>query len=421
MRFVVPFVFLFSACATPRVVTPGFDVRPVDGLGFFNDERAKSRELISAELRRRGVPLVDQPSLDRALALAAEGRHPLTGAVCGQALDHSAAVRRWADALHVTGVANTSVWCPQDKPCELHVYSSSLAPGVTGVQLKTVLEADGPALVALEKALPTLALPPKADGGGLLGGLGSRNAPVQVDDLLVTRAWLADQRDRRSDREVKDAFPQLTVAAVSNCLAPNEVAASLLAEFDATGRLSRCEDGGHEERPVTVCLCGRLEGLGPQSALAGSRWSTSFHIDRRDKLNRDGRLVLSASWNTWTRPKVIPGEKFPRFEERVEDLSLRGWRPGSSRLVAGCFEGRTEPGRVSSRWAVWFDEQGRATKVAEQKGWPPLEVDVAKCVSRLLMTAQAPCPARGNLWAMADLHVTLRDPNAPPETPAMTP
>jgi hypothetical protein len=38
-----------------------------------------------------------------------------------------------------------------------------------------------------------------------------------------------------------------------------------------------------------------------------------------------------------------------------------------------------------------------------------------------LMTAQAPCPARGNLWAMADLHVTLRDPNAPPETPAMTP
>jgi hypothetical protein len=240
-------------------------------------------------------------------------------------------------------------------------------------------------------------------------------------ERLVTRAWLADQRDQRSDREVKDAFPQLTVAAVSSCLAPNDDGASVLAEFDATGRLARCQHGGAEEASVTACLCGRLEGLGPQSTFAGSRWSTSFHIDRRDKLNRDGRLVLSASWNTWTRPKVTPGEKFPRFEERVEDPSLRGWSPGSSRLVAGCFEGRTEPGRVSSRWAVWFDEQGRATKVAEQKGWPPLEVDVAKCVSRLLMTAQAPCPARGNLWAMADLHVTLRDPNAPPETPAMTP
>jgi hypothetical protein len=421
MRFVVPFVFLFSACATPRVVTPGFDVRPVEGLGLFNDERAKSRELISAELRRRGVPLVDQPSLDRALALAAEGRHPLTGAVCGKRLHPYDAVRRWAEALHLTGVANSSVWCSPEKPCELSVYSSSLAPGVTGLQLKTVFDAEGPALVALEKALPTLAAPPKAGGGDLFGSLGSRNAPVQVDDLLVTRASRADQRDRRSPREVKDAFPQLTVAAVSSCLAPNDDGASVLAEFDATGRLARCQHGGAEEASVTACLCGRLEGLGPQSTFAGSRWSTSFHIDRRDKLNRDGRLVLSASWNTWTRPKVTPGEKFPRFEERVEDPSLRGWSPGSSRLVAGCFEGRTEPGRVSSRWAVWFDEQGRATKVAEQKGWPPLEVDVAKCVSRLLMTAQAPCPARGNLWAMADLHVTLRDPNAPPETPAMTP
>lgn len=178
--------------------------------------------------------------------------------------------------------------------------------------------------------------------------------------------------------------------------------------------MTRCEAAFELDRSEqTACLCGQLTRAGVQAPLAGRRWSLSFTIRRADHLTRDGRFVLSAYWNT-RLVRVKTDRPFPRFEERIEDPSLEGWSPAPSRLAEACFEGRTGPGKSSSRWAVWFDARGHATKVEQQKGFEPLDETTRACVARSLMTSLAPCPSRGGLWAMADLHVTIRDPNEKP-------
>ena len=137
-------------------------------------------------------------------------------------------------------------------------------------------------------------------------------------------------------------------------------------------------------------------------------------VERKDQLTGDGKLVLTGYWNTRLQRVDVPGQKYPRVEPKVEDPSIEAWTPGSRRLATDCLANAfSAPGTINSRWAVWFDGVGRPTKVVEQKGFAPLQPEVAACVSRALHTAQAPCPSRAELWAMANLSVSARDPNAP--------
>jgi len=422
MRFLffAPFIV---ACAAAPVATkapagPVWEVEGVNGLGLFAFERTLSREAVSEALRTLGKTPADAAMVDRAWSYAAGGRNPFTGANCGRALSPFQARQRWGRALGLAGNTSASVWCPDEKPCELSIYTHLIEEEGERFEFDANIDREGAPLVALKKALTTLAPPPPADGSGgagLLGGLMGAQA-IQTDDLLRIEVETADSRE--THQSVADAFSSVTAAQVTTCFGPNRNSASLLLEVASTGAITRCEPDFYETGSAeTTCACVLLAGAAHAPAMNGRRWSVDLRVDRRDQLTSDGRLVLTASWNTRTRSEKKPGETYARWLEHVQDPSIEGWFPGPERLVAGCFAGRTEAGQINSRWAVWFDAQGNAMKAAEQKGWAPLDAETAQCVINALRTAQAPCPSRANLWAIVNLHVNLRDPNAPQKSP----
>lgn len=394
----------------------GLEIEAVSGLGLFADERVKSRALIAEKVGGAGVLPLEVT--DRAWALAAEGKNPLTGASCGRPLARYQARRRWGTELGISGLVTSHVWCRADAGCELRVTRRALGEDDANDRASwhAPVSSSGAPLDALAAALPTLEPWQANQGGGGLGLLGSAGGPkpVQTEDLLVLRVWPADGRDRTRPPEGQQGFPSLTVGQVQTCLSGDNTGVTALVELSPAGALTRCEGDPSEEPAAAACICGQLQRSAPAAWLSGRRWTVTASVDRRDQLTSDGRLVLSSSWMTYLKRTSAPGEKFPRFEPKVEHPSIEAWSPGPLRLVTGCFASAfPEPGRLSTRWAVWFDGEGRPTKTLEQKGYPPLAKDVADCVARALRTSQAPCPVRSRLWAMADLHVSARDPNAP--------
>ncbi|MBL8922421.1 MAG: hypothetical protein JNJ54_26450 [Myxococcaceae bacterium] len=409
------------ACATATAPAPTLPekkpkgsrwvVRPVEGLGLFKDEREQSARLVAAWLEEKGYRIADAATLE-ALAQARQGRSALTGQDCGRPLATFEAARRWGSALGLAGSTSASVWCGKGEgPCQLSV---SGAPLTADDRFRFVgpLARSGSPLEALAAAVTGLAPPAPPDGGvvgDLFGALGRRE--VRRGDELELRVSSADWRVPADQLP----GPALTLAQALTCLGADSDHATLLLQVDGAGVTSRCESAFELDRPEqTSCLCAQVARAGAQTALAGKRWSVSFTIRRADRLTRDDRLVLSAYWNTRI-VRVRTDRPFPRFEERVEDPSLEGWSPAPARLAATCFEGVTAPGRIPSRWAVWFDARGNATKAQEQKGYAPLDPVTRECVARALLTSQAPCPSRGGLWAMADLQVTLSDPSQKPD------
>ncbi len=397
-----------AAAPVSRPVT-GLEVEAVSGLGLFADERVRSQELLSAALLARDAGVLPPEVTRRAWALAAEGRHPFSGAACGKPLYPYEARKRWGRALGLTGSVGSYVGCERDGGCELSVYGRPLdEEEAERFTLTAAISRDGEALTALAAAIPQLTSPPPSEGGGgLLGGLGGMSSPVQEEDRLAVQVWAADSRDGIRVDKSQVPFPALTLQHAQVC---TDDSVQLLIEVASTGALTRCEG----EDPESSCACGQLQKLAPAAWLAGKRWSLSLGVDRKDQLTGDRKLVLSGYWNTYLQRVDVPGQKYPHFKPKVEDPSIEAWTPGSSRLATDCLANAfTGPGTINSRWALWFDAAGRPTKVVEQKGFAPLAADVAACVTRALRTAQAPCPARAGLWAMANLSVTARDPNAP--------
>ncbi|MDP1825004.1 MAG: hypothetical protein Q8L48_17235 [Archangium sp.] len=417
---------LFVGCSAAPVKTTargpvgGLEIEPTSGLGLFADERAQGQVLLASALAARDAGIAPVELTRRAWALAAEGRNPLTGAACGKPLSSYQARQRWGAALGVTGSVGSNVWCEADGGCELNVYGRPL-DDTAGERFKLVapVPAGGPALEALAAALPQLAPPPPDEGGGLgaiLGSLGG-SSPIQEEDRLDVRVWPSDHRQRSTldEPQRRQGFPALTVGQVQTCLSGADERIALLIEVNSAGTITRCEGDSSEDAATASCACGQLQKVAAAPWLAGLRWSVSLDVDRRDQTTSDRRFVLNGSWSTYIQRVQVPGDKYPRFKPKVEDPSIEAWNPGSARLATGCFTNAfAVAGSLNSRWAVWFDGVGRATKVVEQKGFPPLQKDLAECVARALRTAQSPCPSRAGLWAMADLRVAARDPNAPP-------
>jgi hypothetical protein len=416
-------VLVFTGCsaapvvpATPAKPAGALEIEPVSGLGLFGDERMGGQLLLASGLKDAGI--ADVQVLARGWELPAEGRNPLTGAQCGRPLGSYEARKRWGRALGVTGSVSSNVWCADDGGCELSVYGRPL-DDEAGERFKLVapISRDEAPLVALAAAVSRLAPPapsPEGAGGLLLGGMGG-TAPLQEDDRLEVRVFRADHRDRvkLDDAQQRGSFPGLTLGQVQACAGTDDTA-QVLVEITSAGGLSHCE-GDANEAVAASCLCGQLQKSAAAAWLAGKRWLVSLRVDRRDQTTSDRRLVLSGSWSTYLQRVQVPGDKYPHFKPKVEDPSIDDWTPGPARLATGCFASSfAAAGAITSRWAVWFDGVGRPTKVVEQKGFPPLQKDVAECVARALKTAQAPCPIRPGLWAMADLRISARDPNAPP-------
>lgn len=414
---------ILAGCSAAPIVpsatrATGLELEPIGGLGLFADERARAHVMLSDALSSLDAGLIPLEVTAQAWALAAEGRNPFTGAVCGKSLSPHEARKRWGSALGVTGTVSTHVWCAADGGCELSVYGRPLDDDANDrFTLVAPVPRTGEALTAFASAVTNLAPPAPSEGsGGILGGMGG-SSPVQEEDRLDVRIWHADNRERTQLDDTKDGFPSLTVGQVQACLTGTDSALQVQIEVTNTGLVSRCEGEPSEEPRGAKCVCEQLQRIPPAGWLAGRRWGVTLRVDRRDQLTGDRRFVLSGSWNTYLSRVQVPGEKYPRFKPKVEDPSIDSWTPGSSRLAIGCFANAfTAAGHVNSRWAVWFDGAGQPTKVLEQKGFPPLSKELKECVSVALRTAQSPCPSRAGLWAMADLRVSARDPNAPPAT-----
>ncbi|MCA2977325.1 MAG: hypothetical protein INH41_03455 [Myxococcaceae bacterium] len=403
------------ACSTaaPRAHAPRrvrHDVEAVSGLGLFRDERERARALLAAALERQGVA-VAPAEVEQAWALAAEGRHPLTGQVCGRPLVRDEARRRWAASVGVEASVSASVFCEADGGCELSVYGHPLHDEGESVRLVAPIARDGSPLVALEEALAHVAAPPPSEGrGGLgVGGLGSRG--VQREDRLRVVASPADRR-RRADAP-EPPLTGLSLEQVSACLGAGDEVASLLVEV-RDGLVSRCEGSEDEAASVAGCACALLARARLSDGLAAGRWRLSLQRTRSDSMTLDGALVLRGSWRKHLERHQAPGAKRPTFRPKVEHPSLEDWKTPPAPLTGACFAGAFHTaGDLATRWAVWFDTRGRPARIVEQKRYPPLPPAVAACVARSLELAQAPCPARGDLWAMADFTIEARDPSAP--------
>jgi hypothetical protein len=412
---------LSSSCASSPFTWGGgetpvaqVEVQAVDGLGLFEDEQQESRVLVASALAARGLSVADPSKVERAWAAAAEGRNPLTGLECGRPLTEWEARKRWGTALGFVASIDSHAWCEEDGGCSLSLDSRAIGDGgVPGFPLVAPLQ-PGPALRALEVALQHLA-PPEAEEGagglGLLGGLGGGGA--QREDVLHQRAWREDWRYATRDHPGAP-FPSLTPQQVDLCLAPGKDRLALRIEFDAAGKVVRCEPEERLDGQAAACACGLFQKAPRAGWLSGARWGVELRISRADQLSADGRLVVSAHSNTYLVERQAPGESHPHFAEAIEDASLEGWWPGSGTQLRRCFGGVfTKPGRLSSRWAVWFDGRGRVTQAIEQKVWPWLPKEASACVVQVLRTATAPCPSRAGLWAKVDVHAEARDPSAP--------
>lgn len=397
-----------SGCALPAVrlatpfPTPRLEVEPVWGLGFFEDEEPAAQALVAEALRARGFEVAEPEQTRAAWALAAEGRDPLTGRACGRRLSSWAARERWGAALNLKGSISPHVWCTEQGGCALSLSGDAgwmhapLAPG------------EAP-LAALRAALSALSPPPasKAGGGGLgVGGLGTRSGGAREADRLVTTSYAADVRRRTDDRA--PPFPTLAAEPIAACL-PRRDAIDVRAAFSDGGQLTRCEPLSAADRAEGACVCGALARAAAAPSLAGQRWQLSLRLERREVVSPDGALVISASTNTRLEAYQVPGETHPRYRPQVEDPSIAGWVPPTHHLLEGCFAGAfTEPGRVNSRWAVWFDGNGSVMNVEEQKTSTPLTAEQRDCVARALRTSESPCPAKAGLWAMVDVQVSAR-------------
>lgn len=405
----------------PSPPAPRYDVEPVSGLGFFRDERERSEVLLAEALRAHGVEPAPAEVATRAWALARDGKSLLTGEDCGRPLGRYEARKRWATVLGLAGSASANVWCGGDGGCELSVYGGPVDGEGERLHLVAPFPRDGDALTTLQGALAHLAPPPKSEGGGglgLIGGLAGPQ-PIQREDRLEVRAHHADNRARASGKAPEPPLEGVAVEQLMTCLAPGDDSLSLLVEVSAAGAVTRCESEDLDEETSGACGCALVQRARLAPALSGHRWFVSLRVDRRDQLTADGALVLSGSWRTYIERYQVAGDKYPRFRPKVEHPSIAQWSAAPSRLTSACFTSAfTAPGRLASRWAVWFDGRGRPTKIVEQKGFPPLRKDVAACVAESLKTAQAPCPARAGLWAMADFSIEARDPNAPPKSVA---
>ncbi|MGV3621947.1 MAG: hypothetical protein ACO1OB_14085 [Archangium sp.] len=414
---IFPALVLFAGCVSTRAVTPTPTpaqhvtlVSAVSNLGLFEEEEDRARDVLAKWLTTQGLSSVTRESpVFKGLALAKQGKHALTGVSCGRPLAQFEAARRWKTELGIDGMVNANVWCPKDGICELTVNELRLEPSDGPLEKwQATIDEKAEALDAFERAVSRLAPPVPKDGAGVGGLLTGRAASVVAADTFSVRVFHADMRARDGASEVAAPFPTLTNEEVLACMGNDDNSDGALFELDATGALGRCEvDNAH------TCLCELISSTTRSPELHGARWNARFHIQRRSRLNADGRLTLSASWNRYSmkgaRPQ--PGRSTP-LVEMVNDPSLRGWSPPPERLVAGCFENRAQAERLSSRWQVTFDDVGKVAKVdAVKTSWAPLDVDTAACVARLLRTSVAPCPARGGVAATVDLHVTLEAPN----------
>ncbi len=395
----------------------GAEVQPIDDFGFFQDEQREAQAAVARWAESHGHAISPVDELEQAYALAAEGRSPAGGPVCGKPLSRWEARARWGGALGLRERVRTELDCRKDAGCTLSVEGTELlGDGRSTWTVEAPLAPGADGLKALADTLPALKPPtpqPERGAGGLgiLGGLAGGPVKIRERDELRASAFGADRRAKAPTPPRDEAlFPGLTPADLRRC-DPSEVpSVGLRVQLGADGSLSRCEAGSPDDRSAGACLCERLASLSraASSSLRGHRWSVSLGVVPRDVVTPDHAFVLSAYWNTHLLRVKEPAGR-PRFKEKVADPSLEHWRPGSSRAAAECFaDSLHDAGRVPSRWAVWFDDRGRATRAVQQKGYPLLATDVAACVEKVMLSSVSPCPAQAGLWAEAVLEVNAR-------------
>lgn len=404
---------LSKAASTQPVPSVAYEIEPVGGLGLFREERIAATKVMASWAQTRRLPFIPPERVERAWDMAREGRSPITGAACGMPLTTHQARTRWLRELGGGARLSSDVHCEDDGGCTLFAHGQDLENKQLW-EAEVLFPREGSAVDALALVAPGLHLP-TSSSDDVLGGIGagkgsSEPVTVQLEDRLQQWIWSVDARDRFPlPKAIRDLpLPTLTLDDVKRCMAGGTGGLAALFELDGQGRVGRCEPPVVARRSDVACLCKRLGELGPglPPALRGHRWEFATAIDWRDLVTPDGRFVVSASAYTLLVREQAKGQQWPVFRAKVADPSIGGWRPPDDRAFATCFlDAIHDEKSIESRWAVWFDAVGHATKAVEQKGHPPLSPQHAACVGAVLMGSTAPCPARDGLWAEVRIYV----------------
>lgn len=409
---------LFLSCVErvevrpPTAAPPAKDLHRylIEGsnLPLFRDEESTVREKIAAWANAQGLNTVPLAQWSELSAQAARGEAP-GGERCGDALDEYEAARRWQSVTKHDAVISTIVTCDKGQ-CRLHLTGQ--LPELEGEVLWSYVapfNEQAELSAALHDALGRLQ-PGGFDEGGIVGGLGlqSSGAPVVVKRDTTVRlsawpsspaatgdAWHLDQVD------AKDLFHGAETA-VATCLQSSDDHGTARVQVTAEGRIDRCETIGR----APSCLCDVVQTAQWPAPARGQRLELDLDVTRPDLLTRDGFIVRG-----YLSPAVQPMKgtpEHPRFDRRVSDPLIEGWRLPPSRAALECLaptlSAAVSNNRIGAR--ITFDATGTAIAV----GLTPrvtLEKSAQACLEKLLLTSRVPCPPAPNSWAEAELSVSL--------------
>jgi hypothetical protein len=356
-----------------------------DTLLLFEDERLVAQQILANWATASGLVIIPPQASERAFALAAAGKHAVSGAACGPALTRELARERWMPELGAAGRITAGVYCAED--CALQVsielteqgtefYSAAFDPGE-------------PWREELARRLPTVV----DNGGHEQHGHGNNPVPIQgAKPSAAAKDWL----------ETEDNALPLSHEREADLITSCKVEGALELRLAAgDGGAPRCEavSGGfrNADPAAAACVCAALskevQGAGRRHAsIAGPEAPT---VERR---------TTATGLEVAAQALALPRRS----------ATYAQWFFPASASLSHCFVGRSQPlEQTDLNVTVDFDGQGRATKatIGDLEGL--LSKAERECVQQLLMTARAACPTGPSSSGLGAIWLSLRKPEHP--------
>ncbi len=363
----------------------------VRGLFLFSAERVQAEELVAGWAQRSGLMVVPPKQTDAILQRALRGQHVTTGQACGAPLFEFQAVQRWRAELGARGKLEVGVDCSPD--CVMQVSVSIGTGGEGGTEFFAApFDPTKPWTAELAARLPTI-----VDNGGH-DRHGHLNNPVQIAG--IPRNSAVPDRIVDADKHAELAAGE-TAAAVA-CLGTDRFAVATV-EYDAAGKLARCEPAPEFLAGALDCVCRAIAGhTGTPNAherieVTGSHEAV---VTTKDK------LVVRA----FASPAMIPDGSTGLYKPMTTDPAIEQWSPPERADLAPCFADVVGGGKLDGRATVTFDAVGKATAVTAIATTGTFTPAQQACARDAFLKVRAPCPSAAGAQATAEIHVEFDKP-----------
>lgn len=357
-------------------------VEQLDSLLLFDDERLAAQQLIADWATAAGLSVLPPKQTEEIFALAAVGKNPQTGALCGPALDRGLTRERWLPALGAAGRIDATVTCGDGCVLQLAIELNGLGTEFFAAPF----DPGQPALQELARRLPTVV----DNGGHEQHGHGNNPVPILgATPGPGAEAWLPGDATRllltpKAEAAIAKACG-VTFAPVEVLLAPGASGARCEALADS--------DSWREINPkINACVC------------------TAIVKDHKIEARRHALIdetQPSGPQSLETRNGLIASGEVVATQGN-DGKSMTWFMPGSSSL-SHCFLGRTQERETTQLGAtVDFDREGVVVKAAIGDLDGLLKKEERECVLKVLRTARAPCPEQPTSSGVGYVWVSVR-------------